>query len=67
MTIYFNEEKMSVEVETTLFSVLEETKFSDKQGVAVAVNNNVVPRAEWQNFVLTEGANILVIQAAQGG
>ena len=36
-------------------------------GVAVAVNNRMVPRAEWDGHALFEGANIVIIKAACGG
>lgn len=36
-------------------------------GVAVAVNDTVVPRSQWQSFALKENDNILVIKATRGG
>lgn len=36
-------------------------------GVAMAVNNRMVSRAEWENCILSEGMNILIIRAACGG
>lgn len=38
-----------------------------ERGVAVAVANKMVPRAEWENTPLAEGANIVIIKAACGG
>ena len=37
------------------------------QGVAVAVNQAVVPRAAWPAHPLADGNRVLVIRAAQGG
>ena len=37
------------------------------QGVAVAINNTLVPRNTWEEQPLTEGANITIIKAACGG
>lgn len=37
------------------------------KGVAVAVANKMVPRAEWDSTALQEGANIVIIKAACGG
>ena len=34
---------------------------------AVAVNGEVVPRASWPDFRLSEGDEILIIQATYGG
>jgi sulfur carrier protein len=36
-------------------------------GVAVAVNGEVVPRADWAATALAEGARIEVLTAVQGG
>jgi sulfur carrier protein len=40
---------------------------ADAQGVAVAVNGEVVPRARWESFGLEEGARVEVLSAMQGG
>ena len=37
------------------------------RGVAVAVEGEVVPRAQWQGTALREGANVEVVVAVQGG
>jgi sulfur carrier protein len=37
------------------------------RGLAVAVDGEVVPRAEWDGFELHEGQRIEVLQAVQGG
>jgi len=39
----------------------------DGRGVAVAVEGEVVPRAQWPSTKLREGANIEVVVAVQGG
>ena len=38
-----------------------------EKGVAVAVSNKMVPRSEWENFAITEGASIIIIRASCGG
>lgn len=38
-----------------------------EKGIAVAVDNAMVPRMEWESFTLKEGANIVIIKAACGG
>ncbi len=51
---------------STLLDLSKELALPDK-GVAVAVNNQIVPRAEWADAPLSEGANIVIIKAACGG
>jgi sulfur carrier protein len=36
-------------------------------GVAIAVDREVVPRAEWETFTLADGARVEVLTAMQGG
>jgi len=38
-----------------------------RRGVAVAVGGEVVPRAEWDDRVLSDGARVEVVHAVQGG
>jgi sulfur carrier protein len=39
----------------------------DARGVAVAVDGEVLPRAQWGSFVLGEQARVEVLTAMQGG
>ena len=39
----------------------------DGRGVAVAVDGEVVPRAEWARTPLREGQRVEVVRAVQGG
>ena len=36
-------------------------------GVAVAISNNMVPRDEWENTKILEGADIVIVKAFCGG
>ncbi len=40
---------------------------ADAQGIAVAVDGEVVPRGQWLSYTLGEGANVEVLTAMQGG
>jgi sulfur carrier protein len=40
---------------------------ADARGVAVAVDGQVVPRAGWDSFALSEDARVEVLTAMQGG
>ena len=48
------------------------SQFSQEQnlpatGIAIAVNQHMVPRTEWDSYALSEGDNILIIKAVCGG
>jgi sulfur carrier protein len=36
-------------------------------GIAIAVNDNVIPKGEWQQFRLKAEDKVFVIRATQGG
>lgn len=38
-----------------------------ERGVALAINNRVIPRNQWSCTMLSEGDNVTVIKAAFGG
>lgn len=38
-----------------------------RQGVAIALHNRMIPRAEWEHTVLKEGDSLVIIKAACGG
>ncbi|MEA2450823.1 MAG: sulfur carrier protein [Thermoleophilaceae bacterium] len=39
----------------------------EARGVAVALDGEVVPRAQWDDVALNEGQRVEVVQAVQGG
>lgn len=39
----------------------------DRGGIAVAQNDQVVPRSRWQEATLAEGDHLEIIHAVQGG
>jgi sulfur carrier protein len=66
--ISLNGERAELSGGDTLASVLERLGVSpDRRGVAVAVDGEVVPRAQWPTFALSEHARVEVVSAMQGG
>lgn len=51
---------------TTLAQLTEELSLPT-QGIAIAVNNCMIPRTEWASHTLSEGIAIIIIKAACGG
>ena len=39
----------------------------ERHGIAVAVDGEVVPRAQWDETTISDGQRIEVVQAVQGG
>jgi sulfur carrier protein len=56
-----------VETGATHLSLFFQEQDFPTTGIAVAVNQRMVPRAEWDSYALNEGDNILIIKAVCGG
>jgi len=66
--IILNGEQSTASAGETLAVVLDRLGVPlDARGVAVAVDDEVVPRATWNSFVLSEDARVEVLTAMQGG
>lgn len=67
MRIHVNDTPRELPAGTTLAELAHDLGLAARRGVAVAVNDAVVPRSAWPDRPLSEGARVLVIQATQGG
>lgn len=55
------------EISSANLNQLAEELSLPQKGVAVAVNNKMVPRTEWETYALAENDNVVIIKAACGG
>lgn len=67
MTVFVNNTPLNLTTVATLQQVLEQQHLHEQRGIAVAINNNVIPKAEWQRQALNDNDKITVIRATQGG
>lgn len=67
MEISINNVKTNVEENTSLANVVATNSGENTKGIAVAVNQNVVPKTNWDNTILQEYDTIIIIKATQGG
>ena len=68
MKIILNGNEKDVNDGANLLDLLLQSKISnDKQGVAVAINEDVISRKEWKQIKLKQNDRIEIIQAVQGG
>lgn len=66
---------ISINVNNAIHQVAEDTSLATvvfklspvQNGIAVAVNNTVIPKINWENIRISNNDNILIIQATQGG
>lgn len=67
MEITLNNQKLIISEEETLQDLII-AQLGDKQnGIAIAVNNSVIPKKDWSLTHLNENDSILIIKATQGG
>lgn len=67
MKLVVNTSPQEIPEHSTLQNLVQQLRLEQQHGIAVAVNNEVVPRAKWNEFVLQENDSILMIQPSQGG
>ena len=67
MNIYVNNKLTEVPVQASVAAALDSLDLVSQKGIAVAINNNVVPRAEWDSYVLSSEDKVTLIRATQGG
>ena len=67
MEIRVNEIKKEIPEQCSLFWLANNELGEKQNGVAIAVNNTVIPKKEWTNYLLKDQDNVLIIKATQGG
>lgn len=68
MEITINNQVKNLSEKNLTVQQLLNMEIPDKQkGIAIAINNTVVPRIEWETKNIIQNDNILIIKATQGG
>lgn len=67
MNIQFNQSPLCVEEGITIKKLLQQKGLDRQQGIAVALNNRVVPKEKWEHTILQENDMLLLIGASYGG
>lgn len=66
MQIVVNDERIECEQNMPIAALLLRLEL-DKPGIALALNQHILPRAQWQHHSLQEGDALLIFQAIAGG
>jgi sulfur carrier protein len=66
MKITVNNDLIEINEEITVENLIEFLDFQQSH-LAVALNNQVVPKTKWQQTFLHENDNIIIIKAVSGG
>lgn len=66
MNITVNDEQYSLDMPVTICQLLIQLEQSPI-GVALAINETIVPRENWETHFINDGDTILLFQAIAGG
>ena len=68
MTLFINDEPTEFEQPpTTIVDILTKLQIFEVQGIAVAINDEVIRKADWQAITLNQNDRLMLIRATQGG
>ncbi len=67
MIVFINKEKKELSDNTDIVKMLHVNGIEDTKGIAIAINNEVIPKNSWQNHLLHDQDNITIITATAGG
>jgi sulfur carrier protein len=67
MEVLVNNKLYAVQPETTVTALLQFIQISSVKGIAVAINQHVVPKTDWPGKLLAPNDSVTIIQATQGG
>jgi len=65
--VTINRESFMLPETGTLADVLSLLEIRQPDGIAIAVNDTVIPKSEWEQYRLQSEDKVFVIRATQGG
>ena len=66
ITIKLNDKTYTIEENTSLATFINFLEIK-KQGIAIAIHYEVAPKDKWDEIILTEGMELMLIHAVSGG
>jgi sulfur carrier protein len=67
MNIFINDEPTEFEQPPTIVDILTKLQIFEVHGIAVAMNDEVIRKADWQAITLNQNDQLMLIRATQGG
>ncbi|PKB16235.1 sulfur carrier protein ThiS [Flavobacterium sp. 5] len=68
MELKINNQTKQFATDSLTVQTLLDLEIPDKQnGIALAINNTVIPKSDWNSHFIKETDDILIISATQGG
>ena len=66
VTVLVNENPIEVEENATLSQLLQKVNAS-AEGIAIAINDEIIAKNTWKSKSIKNNDNVLIIKATQGG
>ena len=66
MTVKINNQPKDILENTSVAQLLKQLE-QPENGIAVAINQKIITKTNWNHKTITNGDTILIIQATQGG
>ena len=66
IAIQINDQPQELQNPSSIKIVLEELNLF-QEGIAVALNETVIPKREWQEQIVNDGDSMMIVRAVQGG
>ena len=67
MNVTVNKKPVELPVSAGITDLIQQLNLPSAQGIAIAVNQQVIPKSEWSTCILKDNDEILLIRATQGG
>ncbi len=67
MNINYNNQRIELAENTSILAFVISQVGNKQNGIAVAVNEAIVPKSQWGETSLQANDNLLIIKATQGG
>jgi sulfur carrier protein len=67
MNVLINNKQHTLVHDSSISGMLIDLNITTSNGIAVAVNNEIIPKQAWVTHVLFEDDHVTIIRATQGG
>jgi sulfur carrier protein len=68
MIVYLNNEQFEFSNAKSIAEIIaNELNLNNPKGVAIAVNQEVIPKSGWDKYMIKENDRVTIIKATQGG
>lgn len=67
MNVYINNKQYSFDSELSIADAIKQIDGIPASGIAIALNNDVLPASQWATTTLTDGDRLTIIKAFYGG